>query len=73
MKDLVISLLGEEDAEAFALWAFGESYESLLRLLPKLMHKWNERHGHLLLLEGSSKAVDSIFKMIELWKEREEK
>jgi hypothetical protein len=66
MKEFVISKIGEEAAERFALWAFGEGYESLESI--KLMRRWNRRHKNLLLLKGSNDAKADLVKMIEIWK-----
>jgi hypothetical protein len=66
MKDFIISQIGEEAAEEFALWAFGEGYHKLRRL--QLMHKWNLRHRDLLLLDGYSNPSEDFLKMVDLWK-----
>ena len=66
VREYLIEKIGEKDAEAFCLWAFGEEFEDLDPL--QLMKRWNRKHKNLMLLKGDSSAKADLLKMIEVWK-----
>lgn len=68
IKDLIIELIGEEQAPAFALWAFGEDYNKLPSM-QAFAKAWNLKNQHLYKLEMENAIYYDIVKMIKLWKQ----
>jgi hypothetical protein len=68
--DITETLVGEDNATAFAEWAFGEGFSQLIGM-DKFADAWNERHSDLFLIEKNSPIVYDMIKMTELWKEYE--
>ncbi len=64
-RDILVAKLGNEKSEQFAEWAFGKDFHDMH--LDDFMDSWNALHGDKLMLCGSSKVVDDISKMIEIW------
>ncbi len=65
IKDICEKYLGKEEAEEFALWAFGENYKKVsFNQFPEL---WNNLHSDFIVLEKSGKFRDDIPRMIFLW------
>lgn len=63
-SDLARAVLGK-DFDAFGEWAFGLNCDNLI--YKDLMHRWNERHSDLLILESSGNPYKDIPKMIHIW------
>lgn len=70
IRDHIEMHLSIEDAEKFALWAFGDEFRTI-----DLQHEgyiyWNKLHGEDLLLKCDGRPIDDIPKMIKLWKDIE--
>jgi hypothetical protein len=69
LRDIAIELVGEEDADSFALWAFGKDYKALNK--PKrFADAWNERHGDLHQIDLSSPILKDMVIITDLWRNR---
>jgi hypothetical protein len=66
IKQFVLVHLSAEEAEKFALWAFGSDYSEMSSLC--LMREWNRRHGDWISVRGSDTVADSIEEMVKIWK-----
>ena len=69
MKEFVNAQIGQEAADKFVIWAFGEDHDPFDPM--KLMKRWNRRHKNLLLLKGEGDAKKDLLKMIEIWKKED--
>jgi len=69
LRDIAIELVGEEDADSFALWAFGKDYKAL-STMKRFADAWNERHGDLHNIDRSSPIVRDMIIMTDLWRDR---
>ncbi len=54
----ILKSVGVEDVDACYAWAFGDDWLTLL--VSASDDRWNERHGDLFLLSGSSPLVESL-------------
>lgn len=67
LKDEFIKhLYEEEDIDDFALWAFGEDYQSIV--LSELYKRWNELHGECYEINPKSSPKNDAIHMVELWR-----
>lgn len=63
--DYVVSIIGEDAAREFALWAFGDDYESIdLRDVP---YRWNLLHSDKLVLFKEGDAKKDTHEMMKIW------
>ena len=69
IRDLVELFLTREDAEIFAKWAWGEEFRSIASGWCEI---WNKRHGNKIKLLESSRPINDMPKMIELWRKKSE-
>jgi hypothetical protein len=67
LQDLAIELVGENKADEFALWAFGERY-SEINGTDKFADAWNERHSDIFTINQANPIVHDMIKMTKLWK-----
>ena len=65
-RAFIESILGSEEAEKFAEWAWGKEFRTIIS--PDLVKKWNELHGDKFLLDAFGSPKEDIPNMIELWK-----
>jgi hypothetical protein len=69
IKDLLQMHLSLSESEKFAEWAIGKDYKKFQgHDWPTL---WNELHGDIFTIDPSSKILDDMPKMIELWRTNE--
>jgi hypothetical protein len=68
VQDYVISLLDfdEQAANKFYEWAFG-NFDDPLTAIDRV-YEWNKRHGDLLLLKREDVIMESLDKMVEIYK-----
>lgn len=69
MRELVVSLLDEEGADRFGLWAFGEGFRELCSGSDYLS-AWNKLHSSVLQIKPEGMIYQDIGKMILLWREQ---
>lgn len=67
LRDIVEYYLDEDEAEEFALWAFGDGYRNWFGSIRHL-RAWNKLHGEEMLLKQDDDPREDIPKMIVLWK-----
>lgn len=67
-KEFIIYTLGEDRGYQFALWAFGEGFESLF--LDELYKRWNASHGEDFILHPNGNVEKDLIRMIELWEKQ---
>ncbi len=72
LKDMVLRHLPEEDADRFALWAFGDEYLCLYGA-ESFLASWNILHCELMELNEYGKPDIDIPKMIGFWISEEER
>lgn len=65
VKDLIYHLIGE-DAEDFALWAFGPDFKTVMPI--EYLVYWNANHGHKLRLKPEGVMWEDVPLMVELWR-----
>lgn len=65
--DLAETLVGQDNAHDFAVWAFGEGYLNLVGM-DKFAERWNKKHSDLFKINLDSPIVYDMIKMTELWK-----
>lgn len=66
--DYFIERLKEgEDVDEFALWAFGEGYET--KYAYQLVPVWNELHRHQYVIYPENCPADDADVMLDLWRE----
>ncbi len=70
MRQYVANLIGEENAEEFAKWAFGDGYINF-EATYEFQEAWNKLHSDLLILSGGGRPSDDIIDMIHLWQKIE--
>lgn len=70
-RDIIEKLIGHQQAEIFAEWAWGENYRSMV-FTQNAVAWWNERHGDKLEIHANNRPKDDIPKMIELWKKEKD-
>lgn len=66
LRDMVVELIGENRADEFGRWAFGDNFETTL--LVDLIEKWNVRHKDNYELKQDNPIAKDIVKMISLWR-----
>lgn len=64
---IIEKLIGHEEAEIFAKWAWGENFRNMI-FSDEAVNIWNEKHGDKMTLQGSGSPSEDIPKMVELWK-----
>lgn len=68
IKDLIVEYLNEEDCEAFAEWAWGESFKEINYVGNEPIDLWNKKHGMELEIFPYGQPYIDIPKMIDIWK-----
>ena len=65
IRNMLESVLGNEKAYEFALWAFGEGFEEIPQI--ELGERWNELHKDEFFIFPNGNVEKDLLKMIELW------
>lgn len=65
VRDHVRKHLSAEDAEKFALWAFGSGYSELSSM--GLLDRWNRRHGDWMTFDRSGKMAEDVEDMVRIY------
>lgn len=65
-RDFVEHYAGLEQAEDFAMWAFGPGFKNISG--GDIWKEWNKLHGDLYTIVGSNKPDDDIPKMVCIWR-----
>ena len=66
VRALIESKIGNDLAQEFARFAFGENFRTLAQ--SEYVKVWNELHGDKKMLQGDARPIDDIEEMIEIWK-----
>ncbi len=66
-RQIITDLIGDEEAEKFAEWAWGKDYQEIV-YSEKAVPRWNQLHGDKLEIHENGALVIDIPKMVDLWK-----
>jgi hypothetical protein len=66
LRDMIVDITSEDEAEKFGAWAFGEGYEILDHSL-LFLAAWNKNHSDLLELKEDGWIEIDLPRMVDLW------